>query len=330
MILRAITLIRDEIDIINLFLRHLDALFDEVILLDHQSIDGTTELLKQAVAQRPGWKYYRIEVKQKFQKQMMNFFIEKFRTETFDYLFFLDTDEFLWVEDRRTLEKLLANGQNGNGIYGFQWMNSIPVDLDSGRPIDKNTKLFVSDEPGGWQKIAVDWNRIDVNDFCVQEGNHSAFHLDGQTYPNKIDGKLLHIPIRSRKQFVSKTLMTQCSLLLEANRTPGLSYQYSRFLERIARDELNDSQLVSCLYYYQIGDDPIPAAWEEEFLEQCAVERFKRLGIAYSDRLKLKMPKDLPSMERKIANALTGGSVLDPKSCTLVLEDETISLARNQ
>ena len=240
--------------------------------------------------------------------------------------FFLDCDEFFWVEDRQELEKLLTNGHDENGIYGFQWINSIPKDLKSTRPLDKSTQLIFSEDPGGWQKIVVDWNRTDTSDFCVQEGNHFAHHMDGQFYPNSVIGKLLHIPIRSRRQFASKTLLAQCSLLLEANRTPGLSFQYNRFLERIARDELDEKDLVRCLYYYQIGDDPIPENWEEEFLGQCTVQKFKNLGVAYSDQLKLKLPKDHPTMERKIANALTGGSILDPDASAIVLEGEMIKL----
>lgn len=322
--LRVISLIRDEIDIVSMFLKHLDALFDEVILLDHQSMDGTSEILRQAVAQRPSWKYYRVDIKQKAQKQLMNFFIQKFKADKFDYLFFLDDDEFFWVKNRQTLEELLIHNQDEVGVYGFKWINCLPKDLNSTRPLEKNTKLVVSEEPGGWQKIVVDWNRVGSIDFCVQEGNHSAFHLDGQRYPNSVVGKLIHIPIRSRRQFASKALLSQCSLLLEANRIPGNSFQFNRFIGKIARNELTDTDLIRCMYYYQTGDDPIPEGWEKGFLSQCTVQRFAKLGIAISDCLKLKAPKHLTTMEQRIANALSNASILDPNDCTIVLEGETV------
>jgi len=324
--LRVISVIRDEIDIVGLFLQHLDALFDEVILLDHQSMDGTTEILRQAVAQRPSWQYYRVSIKQKAQKQLMNFFIEKSRTDKFDYLFFLDTDEFFCVKDRQALEDLLTQNQDDVGVYGFKWINGIPKDLNSSKPLDKNTRLVVSEEPGSWQKIAVDWSRINTSDFRVEEGNHFAFHLDGQLYPNSVVGKLLHIPIRSQRQFASKALLSHCSLLLEANRIPGNSFQFSRFVERIAKDQLDEVELVRCLYYYQVANDPIPEGWEESFLNQCSVQKFGRMGIALSDHLHLRVPKHSPSMEQRIANALSNSSILDPNEHAIVLEDETIKL----
>jgi len=40
--LAAISMIRDEADIVASFLRHLDAMFDIVILLDQRSSDGST------------------------------------------------------------------------------------------------------------------------------------------------------------------------------------------------------------------------------------------------------------------------------------------------
>lgn len=324
--LRAISIIRDEIDIVSLFLRHLDALFDEVILLDHQSMDGTTELLRQAVAQRPMWKYYRVDIKQKFQEQLMNFFLEKFRTDKFDYLFFLDGDEFIWVKNRQALENLLNLNQDEIGVYGLQWVNCVPKRLNATKPLDANTELCISREPGGWQKIAVNWNQVDTSDLRVNEGNHSAFHLDGQSYPNSKIGKLVHIPIRSKKQLASKALLSRCSMLLEAKRNPGASFQFNRFVEKIARNELTDSDLLRFIYYYQLGDNSIPEGWENEFMDQCTVQKIKKAGIALSDQLKLKMPKHLPTMEQKIANALSNASIIDPNTCTIMLKDETISL----
>lgn len=322
--LRVISLIRDEIDIIGTFLGHLDALFDEVILLDHQSIDGTTEILHQAVSQRPNWRYYRVDIKQKMQKQLMNFFIKKFSDEKFDYLFFLDCDEFLWVNDREELETLLVHNQNDIGVYGFQWVNAIPKRLDILKPLDKKTSVFVSGERSRYQKVAINWKQVNTEDLVISEGNHYAHRVNGDVYQNDVIGTILHIPIRSKTQLISKTLLSKCSMVMEANRDPGSSYQYSRFLEKIANNELQDSSIFRSMYYYQVGDDPIPIDWETEFLHQCEVKKFLKLGIAYSDKLKLKLPKKQATIERKIANALLNGKTINPDRYTLSINGETI------
>lgn len=48
--LAAISMIRDEADIIVPFLRHLAALFDMVFLLDQRSSDGSEEVIRDLVA----------------------------------------------------------------------------------------------------------------------------------------------------------------------------------------------------------------------------------------------------------------------------------------
>ena len=69
-----ITQIRNEIDIISTFLNHVDSLFDCVFIIDHQSIDGTEEVLKEAVDQRPTWKYYYLDIKTRLQAEVANLF----------------------------------------------------------------------------------------------------------------------------------------------------------------------------------------------------------------------------------------------------------------
>jgi len=327
--LRAISVIRDEVDIVVTFLKHLDALFDEVILLDHQSIDGTEDLLRQAVSQRPAWKYYRVDIKQKMQKQLMNFFIEKFADDDFDYLFFLDGDEFIWVSGREELETLLLHNQNDIGVYGFQWVNAIPKRLDDSSLLDKSTSIFVSRGRSRYQKVAINWKQVNTDDLFISEGNHYTHRGNGDIYQNDVIGTILHIPIRSKKQLISKTLLSKCSMVMEANRDPGSSYQYSRFLEKIANNELNDKDFFRSMYYYQVGDDPIPEGWENAFLEQCSIQKLSTVGIALSNRLKLKMPKVKTTIERKLANALLNGKIIDPDSLNIVLKDDTLSLENN-
>ena len=322
--LRVISLIRDEIDIISTFLRHLDALFDEVILLDHQSIDGTTEILRQAVSQRPDWRYYRVDIKQKMQKQLMNFLIKKFSDEKFDYLFFLDCDEFLWVNNREELETFLVQNQNDIGVYGFQWVNAISKRLDDSSSLDKSTSIFVSRGRSRYQKVAINWKQVNTDDLFISEGNHYAHRGNGDIYQNDVIGTILHIPIRSKKQLISKTLLSKCSMVMEENRDPGSSYQYSRFLEKIANDELQDGSIVRSIYYYQVGDEPIPTDWETDFIHQCSVKKVRELGIAHINKLKFKTPKKQSTIERKIANALLNGKTINTDQYTLSINGETI------
>ena len=45
----AISMVRNEADVIEAFVRHHAGLVDELIVVDHRSIDGTDELLRELV-----------------------------------------------------------------------------------------------------------------------------------------------------------------------------------------------------------------------------------------------------------------------------------------
>jgi hypothetical protein len=122
--------IRNEIDIIDPFLRHLDSLFDKVYLLDHKSKDGTTEILKEAVSQRPDWEYIYIDFNGHFHKQVSNTLMQKAFSEGADYLLTLDADEFLTFNDRQELEDALSRLDGFDGVGSFQWKNCIPCDFN--------------------------------------------------------------------------------------------------------------------------------------------------------------------------------------------------------
>jgi hypothetical protein len=95
-----ITLIRNEQDILNTFLNHVDALFDEVYLVNHRSLDNTACILKSAVKQRSGWHYFALDLNAHYQKEVSNLLIQHAFNRGANFVFFQDCDEFLQVKDR--------------------------------------------------------------------------------------------------------------------------------------------------------------------------------------------------------------------------------------
>ena len=104
--LAAISMIRDEADVVAGFLRHLDAMFDIVILLDQRSSDGSTAVMKAACGQRADWRYYLCDFAGRHQKEMINFFMPKAFEMGADALFSLDSDEFIALETRDELNSV--------------------------------------------------------------------------------------------------------------------------------------------------------------------------------------------------------------------------------
>jgi hypothetical protein len=206
-------MIRDEIDIIEPLLCHLDALFNKVYLLDHKSVDGTTEYLKQAVAQRSEWVYIALEFNGTFQKHVSNILLKRAFADGADFVFYLDADEFIWVKDRQELEASVQRLQDCDSVGYLSWRNCLPFRLNEGN-FSFDTRIWLHDRSSIYKKVIISrtlFERLNGN-IVVLEGNHIAISSDNDKLEPIDLGLLIHIPIRSKKQ-AEKKLSSQPSLI---------------------------------------------------------------------------------------------------------------------
>src|SRR5262245_37053859 len=107
--LAGITLMRNECDIVEAFVRHNGAVLDRLYVIDNKSSDGTFEILERLVASRQPIKlglddqlpYYQANKTTRLIKAALE-------DEAWDWFFPLDGDEFLVVPDRAALETEIA------------------------------------------------------------------------------------------------------------------------------------------------------------------------------------------------------------------------------
>lgn len=305
--LGAICLVRNEIDIAELFLRHLDALMDEVIILDHLSFDGTSDLLQSACRQRKFWHYFKLTFKQKLQTQLIDFFIEKLQGSNLDFLFLLDVDEFILVKDRKELEVALTAVQPGF-VGNLGWAYGIPQKSVKHR-LKMTSLLRVSDTSSKFSKVVIPGNLLRKGGLRVSKGNHVVYDENWQVIPTQTIARLLHIPIRSESQLIRKTLIKAVDLVTDMERQPGESYQYDHFLRLIRDDHLCYDTLLQALVIYE-NDRPSVADNPElqKFLKTSRIVRASDL-IATSNSLVIYSKTKQVPLEVFIADAM-----LDTKS----------------
>ena len=90
------SMIKNEGDIIGDFLDQTLELFDFIYILDHESRDGTYEVCQQVAAKNDRVCLYRLASSGYPQSQVTTWFThEIFRRNQPEWLFLLDTDEFL-------------------------------------------------------------------------------------------------------------------------------------------------------------------------------------------------------------------------------------------
>lgn len=156
---------RNEIDIIGTFLRHLDTLFDYVLVMDHGLLDGTDRIIAEACARRPGRTVWRVEAVSYHQSEFSTFALRHLLQATdADCVVLLDADEFIDTLDRASFEAALAAAADPDCVGVLHWLNAVPCRFDS-RAIDPGEAIWVAKAPGPLGKVAIS------RAFCDRHGN---------------------------------------------------------------------------------------------------------------------------------------------------------------
>lgn len=326
--LRAVAILRNELDVLPLFLRHCDALFDEVFLVDHRSIDGSRELIMEAVTQRKHWTYYQMDSNFFLQEQVLNFLIDRFSADDFDYLFPLDADEFIIAKSRKELEtRLIETPREPNEVFCFNWVNAINRKSLVNEKLSPRSNFLVSNEESIFTKVVLPINLIKEKNIRVSLGHHVGFDKSQNPITMKPLGKMLHLPIRSRRQLIKKAITMEFKNILNNEVNPGESYQFKRFLELFLQDGLSVKSMVSALALYQFGEPIIPLDWVEKFLtEGSFTSKLKKVPIAFDSSLKLKNLKNDVPIEKIFADLLLENRQIAPSQQTLRLEGNRLLL----
>lgn len=203
----AVAMIKNEADIIALFASHLLALFDNIVIVDHQSEDGTAEYLKDLTKAYP-----RVEVLQLLEPSyiqsvtMTHVVRDRPAVREADWVFFLDADEFLPFESRAAFHAALEPLQRCP-VVSLHWTNLIPKSFWADTvSLDTTTQFLIPPAPSPFQKIAFQPSRFNLDQIVVAQGNHTLIEtLNGLEIPSfKAAFPLLHIPIRSVDQLLLK------------------------------------------------------------------------------------------------------------------------------
>ena len=170
-----VTMLRNEADIVESFVRHNLSFLDSLFVVDHGSSDGTGEILEALVAEGlplevdrdPSVGYLQSEIMTRAARHA-------FARHGADFVFAIDGDEFLKAPRRELLETVLATLPHG--LHGaMQWQTYVP-DFDRAAPASPNVlaraKRRLAEERHGLHKVIVARSFIDTPDAVIAVGNH--------------------------------------------------------------------------------------------------------------------------------------------------------------
>ena len=205
--LAAVAMVRNEADILRSFASHLLALFDDIVIVDHRSDDGSEAFLADLARRNRRVEVLTLEEPSYIQSVTMTHVVrDRPQIRTADWVFLLDADEFLPFATRADFERALASFA-GCPAISMRWRNLIPETYWEGEAdLSSGTSVLVPPAPSPFRKIAFQPSRVALDRTVVAQGNHALVEtLNGVEVPVfDADFPLLHVPVRSVEQILLK------------------------------------------------------------------------------------------------------------------------------
>lgn len=276
----AVCMARNNGDIIEASMEHMLALFDHVVVIDHRSTDGTKQYLQALAESYPQQlSLYHFLDEGFYQSELMTWTVRNLKVcRQAQWLFFLDTDEFLPFADRQAFDDALS-GFGHEAVIRMPWKNLAPATYDNCNLHDR--AYYAGRKTSDFCKVAFQPALMDIDDTIVLQGNH-ALQLAGSG--KKLKGKrafpMLHIPITSREQYALKVLLIHLADISKGadSEESFRKHRYKR-IEPVETNGLSDALLNSSALNYGEkqfsieGYDRLEASMEHERLDSLGVAR---------------------------------------------------------
>ena len=303
------TMLRNEADIVEPFVRHNLTALDGLIVVDHGSQDGTSEILAALVAEG-----LPIEVEHDasvgyLQSEIMTRTARRlFAERGADFVFALDADEFLKVPSRRLLEDTLERVPSAMHA-AMQWQTYV-ADYRPGTPSNVLALATrrLAQERHGLFKVIVARCLAESPDAVIAGGNHVVLPSAGHSLakqplkharvsPSAV--ALAHLPVRSARQLVNKILIGWLAHCAARRSNPDLAFHWRELYHEISNGhELTPARLAMIAANYGLPmnawlaaeslaliDDPLPVG--EVRYSHLARQETLPLVLKFAERLAL-------------------------------------------
>ena len=251
--LACVTLVRNEIDILPAFLQHVAALFDDVVIMDHNSVDGTHETLCVAALEKPDWHIWRVTDPGYFQEAYCTFAMRwLFQNTAAEAVVFLDADEFIDIHTRKMLDAVVWTCCEQAFVGSLPWRNCLP-EAPGAKVYHGCQHWRPSGKPQG-SKIIIPrsvWNKYPQ--IRPGLGNHNA-EIGTNAVPASPVGRLLHFPLRSVAQMKQKLVLGALSILAREDDIPRGRHHWFEALRRLAAEGLDEADMLGMAASYSEAD----------------------------------------------------------------------------
>jgi glycosyl transferase family 2 len=294
------TMVRNEADVIETFVRHNLRTLDGLAIVEHGSFDGTAEILAALAKEGLPLRIYS-DREPSFQQslRMTQVVRQTLRDQQADFVFGLDADEFLRVPRRDLLEAVLMDVPPGMHAVGH-WYTYVPDSFDDGAPIGpqhlRRRLKIERREAQGYHKVIVSRALLDNPNDRVIDGNHMVASPDeapGRRHARLREDVVIfaHCPVRSRAQLESKVILGYLARQARSGDAIPTSFHWRdlyaelRAGGRFTHDRLTE---ITCNYglerkdwrpvsEIELMEDPVPLTAELRYPPPAGLDTLRRV-----------------------------------------------------
>lgn len=248
----AITMIKDECDIIELYVKVNLRSVDHIYILDHNSQDSTLDILLRLREQGLPISLYRYDSLDYNQGAMLTLLAKQVAaTNEYDYIISVDADEFIYSPTgnfRQEVGEQVPQHTCGR----MRWVTYVPA---VGAYHDAKAPLYEvfrqrSKEPKQHYKVVIPNELAKV--CTISMGSH-LIQIDGQwTDGVPITPVLQHLPVRSVEQIMAKTLVGSNQVSILPGRTQAQASHWDLMANQIraANYQVGHADMLNLAYLY--------------------------------------------------------------------------------
>ena len=234
----AVSVVKNEADIIEAFVRHTAAWVDEHLIFDHDSTDGTREILFELVREGMPLKLFTGDAVANLQQSRSNHLARMgFEAGKADWVLPLDADEILVAQDRRELERLLTRSAVDQPV-SVSLRNYSPTPVDDAAELNPVLRIQHRQRgPGSTNKVFIPRPLGLRTDVAAGKGNHALYcgseALAAVPLP---DVWLAHFALRGPHQQVLRVVTAELQKLSRGRAHEGLDLHYRLGFQLLAED----------------------------------------------------------------------------------------------
>jgi hypothetical protein len=236
----AVSIVKNEADMIEAFVRHTRTWVDHHLVFDHDSTDGTREILGALQGEGLPITLFTDQALGNLQQARSNHLVrlavEKFEA---DWVLPLDADEILAGPGRQELEDFLAAGAGPGTPASLLLVNYYPVEGDDESEINPVVRLrHRQPGPSTTKKVFIPAQLARDPAIEAGKGNH-ALYRGGQVLPDRplpANFFLAHYALRSPEHQVLRVVLAELQKNSRGRAHAGLDVHYRLGFQLLAED----------------------------------------------------------------------------------------------